>query len=96
MIRFPIRHLCVVSVAALVIAFADASSSACLNDMATSAGENEFRSRYDPAGGHDAPSPAGRIKAGAINPWGVAGLAAGSGLVGGSCMLAFRRRKGQA
>jgi len=66
---------------------------ACLNDTSVSAGEDEFRSRYDIPSGKDSPAPSDQIHTGTFNIWGVGGLAIGSGLVAGSFVVGFRRRK---
>ena len=79
--------------ALLVFATLRASTSfACLNDTSASVAEDEFRSRYNSAAA-DSPSPADKIITNSINPWGLAGLAIGSGLIAGSSIVGFRRRK---
>jgi hypothetical protein len=66
-------------------------SFACLNDTGVRAAEDEFRSRYESpstnATSSDFPGTS------AINPWGVAALAIGGGLIAGSSLTRFRRHK---
>jgi len=63
------------------------SAFACLNDTSVRAGEDEFRSRYD------VPQPSDHVQSGGVNPWGVAGLALGSGLIAGAFVGGIRRQK---
>jgi hypothetical protein len=88
-----IHHRRLVPVAAILLALHASPSIACLNDTAVRAAEDEFRSRYQSSSSNDALAPSSQIVTHAINPWGVAGLAVGSGLVSGSCVVGFRRQK---
>jgi hypothetical protein len=65
---------------------------ACLNDTDVSSGEDEFRSRYDEGAGKDATAPSNVWGTRAINPWGVAAVAAGSGLAAASLFAGGRRK----
>jgi hypothetical protein len=82
-----------IPVLAVLLILHPSRSFACLNDTSVSAGEDEFRSRYETTSAKDAPAPSDQNGANSINIWGVAGLAIGSGLVAGSCVVGFRRRK---
>jgi hypothetical protein len=68
------------------------AAPACLNDTSVRAGEDEFRSRYEPAVAKDAPESGNQVGSSAVNLWGVAALAAGSGLIAGSSIIGMRRR----
>jgi hypothetical protein len=85
------RHL--IALFGAFLAIGAARVSACLNDTAIGPGETEFRSRYESASASDTTAPPGRLGASAINLWGAAALATGSGLVAGSWIVGVRRGK---
>jgi hypothetical protein len=88
-------HRAFIPLLIIVIAVSASASIACLNDTAVRDGEDEFRSRYETRIGKDAPAASNQVGGAAINPWGIAGLAVGSGLIAGSSVAGLRRRKRQ-
>jgi len=88
-------HAALIPVLAVLLTVGSSHSIACLNDTSVRAAEDEFRSRYESTSANDAPVTSNQLGINDTNLWGIAGLAVGSGLVAGSSVIGFRRRKRQ-